>query len=454
MLYRTINPTTEEEVARFDLHTDDAVGGMIDASERAFGTWRKSPASERAKMLIGAARLLEQEAGPLAHLMAVEMGKPLAQGEAEARKSGWACRFYAESAESFLEPEAKESDGSEAYVRLDPLGPILAIMPWNFPFWQFYRFAAPTLIAGNTVLLKHSPNTPQCALAIESLMRRAGFPPGVIQNLFLTNEQAAAVVSDPRVRGVTLTGSTRAGKEVARTAGHHLKPAVMELGGSDPFVVFGDADLDVAARTGVEARCLNNGQSCIASKRFLVHRSVADAFVRRFVSGMQSRKTGDPTLPETDNGPLARRDLLDHLVRQVDRTVSAGARVLCGGSPGEGQGYFYPPTVLTDVPAGSPGAEEELFGPVATLTVFDTEDEAIEIANSTSYGLGASLWTTDRDRVRRLIPEIEAGSIFVNGMVKSDPRLPFGGVKESGFGRELSREGMLEFVNRKTVWIA
>jgi succinate-semialdehyde dehydrogenase/glutarate-semialdehyde dehydrogenase len=454
MHYRTVNPTTEEEVARFDLHTDEAVTSMIDVSARAFGAWRRSRVSERSEMLVGAAALLEEEVESLADLMAVEMGKPMAQGKAEARKSAWACRYYSENAESFLEPESRESDGSETFLRGDPLGPILAIMPWNFPFWQFYRFAAPALAAGNTVLLKHSPNTPQCALAIEYLMRRAGFPPGVVQNLFLTNEQAAAVISDPRVRGVTLTGSTRAGKEVARTAGHHLKPAVMELGGSDPFIVLDDADLDSAARIGVDARCLNNGQSCIASKRFLVHRSIADEFTGRFVGGMAARRVGDPTRPGTEIGPLAREDLLDKLATQVDLTVSAGGRVLCGGRPGEGKGYFYPPTVLTDVPAGSPGAEEELFGPVATMTIFDDDDEAVEIANSTRYGLGASLWTTDRDRARRLIPEIDAGSVFVNGMVKSDPRLPFGGVKESGFGRELSREGMFEFVNLKTVWFA
>jgi succinate-semialdehyde dehydrogenase/glutarate-semialdehyde dehydrogenase len=452
MLYRTINPTTEEEVARFDLHTDDALGGMIEVSRRAFETWRRSPPTERAEMLAGAAMLLEQEAAPLAELMAMEMGKPVAQGEAEARKSAWACRFYADHAQSFLEPDRRESDGSEAYLRFDPMGPILAIMPWNFPFWQFYRFAAPALTAGNTILLKHSPNTPQCALAIEYLMRRAGFPPGVVQNLFLTHEQASDVISDPRVRGVTLTGSTRAGKEVARTAGHRLKPSVMELGGSDPFIVFSDADLDSAARTGVDARCLNNGQSCIAAKRFLVQRSIAEAFAERFVGGMEARTVGDPTQPGVDIGPLARKDLRDHLVEQVDRTVAAGVRLLCGGGLSPGKGYL--PTVLADVPAGSPGTEEELFGPVATLTVFDSDDEAIVIANSTSYGLGASVWTTDADRARSLIPEIEAGSVFVNGMVKSDPRLPFGGVKESGFGRELSREGMLEFVNLKTVWIA
>ena len=294
VLYRTINPTTEEELARFDLHTDEAVGSLIEASARAFGAWRKIPYSRRADLLVVAAGLLEEEAGSLAELMAVEMGKPLAQGEAEAKKSAWGCRYYADNAGRFLEPEPRESDGSEAYVRIDPLGPILAIMPWNFPFWQFYRFAAPALAAGNTVLLKHSPNTPQCALAIEYLMRRAGFPPGVVQNLFLTNEQAAAVISDPRVRGVTLTGSTRAGKQVARTAGHDLKPAVMELGGSDPFVVFDDADIDLAARIGVDARCLNNGQSCIASKRFLVQRSIADVFVERFVGGMMARRVGDP----------------------------------------------------------------------------------------------------------------------------------------------------------------
>jgi succinate-semialdehyde dehydrogenase/glutarate-semialdehyde dehydrogenase len=347
-----------------------------------------------------------------------------------------------------------QSDGAEAFVRFDPLGPILAIMPWNFPFWQVFRFAAPSLVAGNVALLKHAPNTPGCALEIERLFGDAGAPEGLLQSLFLTNEQAAELMARREVRGVTLTGSSRAGRAVASAAGEHLKPVVLELGGSDPFIVFADAHLDEAVEVGVTSRCSNSGQSCIAAKRFLIESSVFDDYCARFVSRMQSQKVGDPLADDTDIGPLARDDLREQLHRQVQESQRGGARALCGGTLPEGKGFFYPPTVLVDVAEGTPAHDEELFGPVAVLAPFRDEDEAVALANATDYGLGSSVWSSDRERIDRLLPRIEAGSVFVNGLVKSDPRLPFGGVKQSGFGRELSREGLLEFTNVKTVWIA
>ncbi|HXV76486.1 MAG TPA: NAD-dependent succinate-semialdehyde dehydrogenase [Candidatus Polarisedimenticolaceae bacterium] len=454
MDYQTTDPTTGKTLECYPTATGAECRGAIERAAAAFAAWRATPVEARAERLRRCAESLDRQAPELAELMAVEMGKPLVEGEAEAAKCAWGCRFFAEQAASFLEPDAKDSDGSQAYVRYDPLGPLLAIMPWNFPFWQFFRFAAPALMAGNVVLLKHAPNTPGCARRIERLLGESGLPDGVVQNLFLTDEQAAGVIADPRVRGVTLTGSTRAGRQVAAAAGRQLKAMVMELGGSDPFIVFGDADLERAADTAVASRCLNNGQSCIAAKRFLVEASVFDRFRDAVVERMRSRKIGDPRDRSVELGPLARRDLRDTLADQVDRTVAAGARVLCGGEPPARDGFFYPATVLVDIPAGSPAAREELFGPVASLFPFDDERQAVALANDSEYGLGASLWTRERERVDRLIPRLDSGSVFVNGLVKSDPRLPFGGVKQSGFGRELSREGMLEFVNRKTVWIA
>ena len=453
MEYRTLNPATEELLESFPLATDAEIEGAIEGARKAFESWRGLAFERRAEPLIAAAASLEARAEELGRLMAVEMGKPLAEGIAEANKCAVGCRYYAEHAAAYLAADSRESDGSEAFVRFDPLGPVLAIMPWNFPFWQFFRFAAPALMAGNAVLLKHSPNTPRCALAIEGLMRDAGFPDGLVRSLFLSNEQAAAVIGDSRVRGVTLTGSTRAGREVASCAGKHLKTMVMELGGSDPFIVFEDADLDEAVRVGVLARCQNSGQSCIAAKRFLVQREVWDPFLEKFSAAMEAMTVGDPLAAEVRIGPLARADLRESLARQVAESLAGGARALCGAERLPGPGYFYPPTVLVDVVQGSPAADEELFGPVATLIPFGDEAEAVGLANRTAYGLGASLWTASADRARRLAGQVEAGAVFVNGMVKSDPRLPFGGVKDSGFGRELSREGILEYVNLKTVWI-
>jgi succinate-semialdehyde dehydrogenase/glutarate-semialdehyde dehydrogenase len=453
MRYEAINPATGEVVQNYPLSHAGQVEEAVSRSAEAFRSWRTTPLAERTGLLLRVADALDSQAEQLGRLMALEMGKPVAEGIAEARKCGLVCRWYAEQAEAILAPSPRESDGGRAYVRHDPLGPILAIMPWNFPFWQFYRFAAPTLAAGNTILLKHAPNTPGCAERMVALLVQAGMPEGVVQNLFLTNEQASEVLADPQVRGVTLTGSTRAGKQVAGIAGSHLKTMVMELGGSDAFTVFEDADVDQAVKSGVAARMLNNGQSCIAAKRFLVADAIFDRFRDGFVDLMQQRVMGDPAESGTSLGPLARRDLRDGLAEQVQQSLDAGARALCGGEPADRAGWFYPATVLVDATADSPAACQEMFGPVASLFRFKSEGEALEMINSTEYGLGSSLWTADMERADRLIPSIDTGAVFVNGIVKSDPRLPFGGVKESGFGRELGREGMLEFVNIKTVWV-
>ncbi len=453
MRYESINPAPEEVMQVFDNHDDSFSEAALERAVACFGTWRRSLQSERSRSLERAAELLDARSGDHAELMAREMGKPVAEGKAESRKAASGCRFYAHEGEALLRAEARDSDGSRAEVRYEPLGPILAIMPWNFPFWQFFRFAAPALAAGNVILLKHAPNTPRCALAIERLILEAGFPEGAVQNLFLTNDQVTRLILDERLRGVTLTGSTRAGRQVAQAAGRGLKPIVLELGGSDPFVILEDADLALALEAAVPARCQNSGQSCIAAKRFLVHRSLHAEFLEGLVAGMSALAMGDPTTPGVRIGPLARRDLRERLAEQVDATLEGGARALCGGRPHPGRGWFYPATVLTDVPESSPAFEDELFGPVGAVIPFDTEEEAVRLANTTRYGLAASLWSRDVARALRLVPEIEAGSVFVNGMVKSDPRLPFGGVKDSGFGRELGREGIMEFVNTKTVWM-
>ena len=452
MPYQTLNPTTGELVERFPDTTDSELEAALSRSARGFDGWRTTPLAERSALLLAAAELLESRKTSLAELLALEMGKPVAEGEGEASKCAWVCRYYAQEAESILANDVKVSDGSAAFVRRDPLGPVLAIMPWNFPLWQVFRFLAPATAAGNVVLLKHAPSVPQSALAIVEILKDAGAPEGVLENLFVSNEQAAAVIADRRVRGVTLTGSSRAGRAVGAVAGAHLKPMVLELGGSDPFIVFADADLDAAAAAGALSRCLNAGQSCIAAKRFLVEESVVEAFAERLEREMRSRKVGDPMDRANAIGPLAREDLRDGLAQQVEESVKAGAKALYVGEAPE-RGFFYPPTILTGTRAGMPAHEEELFGPVAVVTPFSTEDEAVDEANRTIYGLGSSVWTGSPERAERLMPRIDAGSVFVNGMVKSDPRLPFGGVKDSGFGRELAHEGLLAFVNQKTVWI-
>jgi len=463
MRYESIDPATGITLASYPTATAAEIEAAIADAWRAFETARLHGPETRAPLLRRLAELFERDAERLARTAAEEMGKPHAQGETEALKCALGCRWMAENGPALLAPQRREGDGREApvreipvreiSVRFDPLGPLLALMPWNFPFWQVLRFAAPALLAGNTVLLKHAPSTPACALALERLVREAGFEPGAFTSLFLSNAQAAEVLADPRVRGVTLTGSTRAGREVAAAAGRALKPVVLELGGSDPFVVFADAPLEATVSAAVEARCQNAGQSCIAAKRILVERSIVAPFTRAFVAAMQARRVGPPGDPATQVGPLARLDLRDTLARQVAASLALGARALTGGSVPPGPGAYYPPTVLVDVPPGAPAATEELFGPVAVLSSFEGEEQAVALANATPYGLGASVWTADLDRARRLAVRIEAGSVFVNGVVKSDPRLPFGGVKDSGFGRELGPEGLRAFTNVKTVWM-
>jgi succinate-semialdehyde dehydrogenase/glutarate-semialdehyde dehydrogenase len=405
-------------------------------------------------MMLKAADILEAEKDAFGRLMVTEMGKPLKAAGEEAAKSAWGCRYYAEHAEQFLADEEVKTTASRSYVSWQPIGPVLAIMPWNFPFWQVFRFAAPALMAGNVGLLKHASNVPQCALAIEDIFRRAGFPEGVFQTLLIETDQVSRVIEDRRVAAVTLTGSNPAGSQVASTAGKVFKKTVLELGGSDPFIVLPDADLPAAIATAVKARIVNNGQSCIAAKRFIVHEAVADEFERGFVAGMAGLKVGDPMDGKTDIGPLATEGQLRTIADQVDRAVQAGARVLTGGRKLEDRGWYYAPTVLAGITAESPVFREEVFGPVALLFRVRSSEEAIRLANDSPFGLGASVWTrsgVERDRFAR---EIESGMVFVNAMVVSDPRVPFGGVKESGYGRELSPLGIREFVNAKTVWVA
>ncbi|MEO7795029.1 MAG: NAD-dependent succinate-semialdehyde dehydrogenase, partial [Thermoanaerobaculia bacterium] len=423
-------------------------------AERTFGVWRKVDFSVRAEKMRRAAEILEEDKRRFGEIMTLEMGKPIGAAVAEVKKCASVCRYYAEHAEAFLAPETIATDAGRSYVRCDPLGCVLAVMPWNFPFWQVLRFAAPTLMAGNVGLLKHASNVPQSALAIAEVFARAGFPEGCFQTLLVGSAAVGKLIDDPRIAAVTLTGSEAAGVAVGRAAGAQIKKAVLELGGSDPFVVLPSADLAKAATTAVKARTINNGQSCIAAKRFIVHEAVYDRFVELFVAGMKALVVGDPLDPVTEIGPLATAPIRDELAEQVERSVAAGAKVLLGGKALPGPGYFYAPTVLADPAPGSPAWNDELFGPVATLFRVRDLDAAIALANHPSFGLGASAWTSDSAEQERFAAELEAGSVFLNGMVKSDPRLPFGGIKRSGFGRELSHHGIREFVNIKTVWIA
>jgi succinate-semialdehyde dehydrogenase / glutarate-semialdehyde dehydrogenase len=450
----SINPATGAVLKHFEPATPEEVERKLEAASATFRSWRETPFSERASRMRRAAEVLESHKARWGELMTLEMGKPIGAAVAEAEKCAWVCRYYAENAEAFLADEPAESDGSSAFVRYQPLGPVLAIMPWNFPFWQVFRFAAPALMAGNVGLLKHASNVPQCALAIEEIFRTAGFPDGAFQTLLVASTRVASLVEDPRIAAATLTGSEAAGSSVGRAAGGQIKKVVLELGGSDPFLVMPSADLEAAASTAVKARTINNGQSCIAAKRFLVHEAIAPDFEKRFVEKMAALKIGDPIDPATEIGPLATPAIRAEVDGQVKATVAAGARLLLGGKAIDRPGNFYAPTVLGEVPLGSPGADEEIFGPVASLFRFPNLEEGIALANRTRFGLGASAWTKDPGERERLVSGIEAGAVFINGMVKSDPRLPFGGVKHSGFGRELSAHGIREFVNVKTVWVA
>ena len=449
----TINPATGETLRTFDPLTDAELDDKIAHAAKTFQTYRRIPLAERAAWLLRAAEILEAEQGALGRLMTTEMGKLVKAGGEEAAKCAWGCRYYAEQAPRMLADKPAQSTATKSFVRYQPLGPILAVMPWNFPFWQVFRLAAPALMAGNVVLLKHASNVPQCALAIEDIIRRAGFPDGSFQTLLIPPGPVQRILDDPRVAAVSLTGSEQAGRNIAAGAGRQIKKAVLELGGSDPFIVMPSADMRTAIDTAVKARVVNSGQSCIAAKRFIVAEAAADAFERGFTEKMQTLKVGDPLDPATEVGPLATRTTLTDLDDQVRRSIAAGARVLAGGHPLERPGNYYAPTVLTDIEPGSPAYAEELFGPVAALFRVRDAGEAIRVANDTSFGLGSSVWTNDAAERARFIDEIEAGQVFVNGMVVSDPRLPFGGIKNSGYGRELGVYGIREFVNVKTIWI-
>jgi succinate-semialdehyde dehydrogenase/glutarate-semialdehyde dehydrogenase len=449
-----LNPATGEVERSYDEHGERDVEAALERSATTYEEWRERPLREREELLANAAEVLRENRDEYARTMTTEMGKPIAQARSEVEKCAWVCDHYAQHAGEYLAPEGHPSPpGTGVRTVYDPLGPVLAVMPWNFPFWQVFRFAAPYLTAGNTGLLKHASNVPGCALAIEEVFREAGYPEGAFQTLLIGSERVEEVLSDDRVRAATVTGSGPAGRAVAETAGANLKKTVLELGGSDPFVVLDDADVAAAAETGAWARNLNGGQSCIAAKRFVVHTDVYGAFLDELLAEVEALTVGDPTDEAVDVGPQARPDLLADLHEQVRASAEAGATVLTGGEPLDREGAFYPPTVLTDVPADCPAASEETFGPVAAVFEVDDEDEAVAVANDTEFGLGASVWTEDRDRGRAVGRRIDAGCVYVNQLVKSDPRVPFGGVGESGFGRELSGAGIREFVNRKTLWV-
>src|SRR5262245_25870357 len=454
MAFQSINPATEAVLATFEQFTPQQTGAALADADTAFREWRAASFDDRATLMRRVAALLRERKGRYGGLITAEMGKPIVAAEAEIEKCAWVCDFYAEYAEQFLAPELVRTEAHESYVAFEPLGVVLAVMPWNFPFWQVFRFAAPTMMAGNTALLKHAANVPQCALAIEAVFRDAGFPRGAFRTLLLPGEAVDALIADPRVRAVSLTGSDLTGEKVAAAAGRALKKTVLELGGADPFIVLADADLQAAADVAVKARFQSTGRSCIAASRFIVEAKIADEFEQLFTAGITQLRTGDPTDRAVDVGPLARRDLRDTLERQVRDSVAKGARVAIGGKPRAGKGYFSEPTLLLNVTRDMPALREETFGPVAALVRVPDADRAIELANDTPYGLGASLWTQDLDRARQLAARIEAGSVFVNAMVASDPRLPFGGVKRSGYGRELAEFGIHEFVNIQTVSMA
>ena len=454
MTMTAMNPATGKTIKTYEELTPAAVRDVIAQAHNAFLDWKHTPFAERGRLMKRAAHILRERANEHAVLMAQEMGKPVKDGRAEVEKCAWACDYYAENAEAFLQPEVSQTDASKSYVVFQPLGVVLAVMPWNFPFWQVFRFAAPTLMAGNAGVLKHASNVPGCALAIEDVFRTAGFPAHIFRTLLIGSKQVDAVIENPLVRAVTLTGSTPAGKAVAKKAGAMMKKTVLELGGSDAYIVLEDADLEAAITTCVASRLINAGQSCIAAKRFIVPASLRQQFEEGFVARMRAITVGDPLDEHTQMGPLARQDLRDELHQQVQESIAKGARCLLGGAIPESKGAFYPPTVLTNVKKGMPAYDDELFGPVAALIMVKDEKEAIAVANDSIFGLGAAVFTQDIARGERIAAtEIEAGCCFVNTFVKSDPRLPFGGIKESGYGRELSHYGIKEFVNIKTVFV-
>src|SRR5437899_1182344 len=454
MAIATINPATGLILKTFEPLSDSQIDEKLRRAVDTFSKYRKVSFAERARMMIKAADMLDTEKETLGRLMTTEMGKPFRAGVDEAVKCAWACRYYAENAERFLVDEVIQTTASRSYIHYQPLGPLLAVMPWNFPLWQVFRFAAPALMAGNVGLLKHASNVPQCALSIEDIFRRAGFPDGAFQTLLIGSDKVDGILGDPRVVAATLTGSEEAGIKVGTAAAKRIKKVVLELGGSDPFIVMPSANLEQAVSTAVKARIVNNGQSCIAAKRFIVAEPIMEEFQEKFVSQMEALKIGDPLDESTELGPLATADGVTSLDADVKKTVAAGARILTGGKPLHNRpGNYYSPTVLTDIPLNSPAYREELFGPVACLFPAKNLEDAIRIANDSKFGLGASAWTNDPAERERFIHDLEAGMVFINRMVASDPRLPFGGVKKSGHGRELGPYGIREFTNIKTVWV-
>jgi succinate-semialdehyde dehydrogenase / glutarate-semialdehyde dehydrogenase len=454
MSLQSVNPATGEVLETFTAVSGRELEGIIAQSHAAFLEWRTVPFKVRAERMRQAAQILRRRRAEFARTMTLEMGKPITQGEAEVDKCAWACDYYADSAEGFLAVQPRETDAKKSYVRFEPLGIVLAVMPWNFPFWQVFRFAAPALMAGNAGVLKHASNVPRCAVQIEEVFREAGFPRGLFSTALIESSAVAGLIDDPRIVAVTLTGSELAGSKVAERAGRAIKKTVLELGGSDPFIVLEDADLNVAANVAADARLVNSGQSCIAAKRFIVVEAVAEKFIPKFVDELRSRRMGDPLDRATQIGPQARIELRDELHRQVEESIKRGAQRLLGGEIPRGKGAFYPATLLVGVDKGMPAFDEETFGPVAAVIRAKDEADAVRLANDSRFGLGAALWTRDHTRAERLAAQIEAGAVFVNGLVKSDPRLPFGGIKKSGYGRELSEYGIREFVNIKSVWMA
>jgi succinate-semialdehyde dehydrogenase/glutarate-semialdehyde dehydrogenase len=453
MAIASINPVTGEVLKTFTPLTDEELEYKLALAYSTFATYKHSSFADRTQWMNQAADILEAQKTEFGIIMTLEMGKTLKSAIAEVEKCSNLCRFYAEHAPTFLADTPAITDASRTLIRYQPLGIVLAVMPWNYPFWQVFRFAVPALMAGNVGLLKHASNVPQCALAIAEIFRAAGFPEGAFQTLLIGAERVAGLVADARVKAATLTGSEPAGQSLAAIAGHHLKKVVLELGGSDPFVVLKSADLDLAVSTAVTARVMNNGQTCIAAKRFILEEAIADQFMAKFVEKFKALKVDDPMQPDTDVGPLATAQILHELDMQVKASIDAGAKALVGGYRLKEKGNFYAPTILADIPLGAPPYQEEFFGPVASVFRVKNIDEAISLANSTSFGLGASIWTNEQQEIELAIEQIEAGAVFVNGMVKSDPRVPFGGIKRSGYGRELGIEGIREFVNIKTIWI-
>lgn len=450
----SINPSTNQPIASYDLHSNEEIDATINKAQDRFENYRRTAISERALLMNNVAVLLEERAQTLGKMMTQEMGKTLKSAVAEVHKCAWVCRYYADHAETFLEDEQVQTDASKSYISYQPLGVVLAVMPWNYPFWQVFRFAAPALMAGNVALLKHASNVPGCAIAIQQIFLDAGFAPSTFTTLLIKSSQVSELLAHPKVMAATLTGSEAAGAAVAARAGALIKKTVLELGGSDPYIVLHDADLKHAAKQCAESRLLNAGQSCIGAKRFIVVKDVYDEFVALFAKEMQSAKVGDPMDEATTMGPLARHDLRDEVHQQVVESLTGGANLLLGGYIPQEDGAFYPPTILENVCRGMPAYDDEIFGPVASLIKVDDEPEAIRVANDTAFGLGSCVFTQDVDRGERIArEEIQAGCCFVNQYTKSDPRLPFGGIKQSGYGRELSKNGMYEFVNIKTVYI-